>query len=105
MNLVQAVVESVESAESAETALANALAMLRTRLGWSSDTELPMEVLARFGPVALAAFRIVGPVTERSVEDVREQLAAFENWYAERWAPRSGACSKVPMPDTQRVDF
>jgi hypothetical protein len=52
MNLVQAVVDSVKSAKSTKTAVANALAMLRTRVGWSSDTELPMEVLARFGPVA-----------------------------------------------------
>ena len=102
---MQAVVESVHSAESEETAVANALAMLCTRLGWNSNAELHTEVFAQFGPVALAAFRAVAPDRERPAEDIGEQLAAFETWYAETWDAAFWSLFANPMPDTPLVDF
>jgi hypothetical protein len=105
LNLMRAVAEAVHSAESEEIAVANALAVLRDRRGWYSGTKLHASVFAHFSPVALAAFRDVAPDNEEPAADIREELAAFENWYAETWGAAFWNLFENPMPDTPRVDF
>jgi len=105
LNLMQVVAKAVHSAESEEIAVANALTMLGARLGWNSGTKLRASVFAHFSPVALAAFRVVAPDSEGPAADVREELAAFENWYAETWGTAFWNLFENPMPDTPRVDF
>ena len=55
-NLVRAVSDAVALAEDEQAAVAHGLAVLRTRLGWSSDSEARSEILARFAPVCEAMF-------------------------------------------------
>jgi hypothetical protein len=61
-NLMRAVAVAIERSESVEIAVAVGLATLRTRLGWSSDSEARDEVLTRFAPVVEALFRAAPPV-------------------------------------------
>ena len=61
LNLIQAIAEAVGPAEDEETAVAYALAALRARLGWESDSEARAAVLARFAPVAQAVFASLMP--------------------------------------------
>ena len=60
-NLMRAVAEGVAAAESEEIAVANALAILRTRLGWHSDSEPRTAILSQFAPVAKAMFLSAAP--------------------------------------------
>ncbi|TDR84563.1 hypothetical protein [Enterovirga rhinocerotis] len=60
-NLVRAVAEAVAGAEDEQAAVAHGLAVLRTRLGWSSDSEARTEILSRFAPVCAAAFSARDP--------------------------------------------
>ena len=105
LNLMHVVAEAVHAAESEEIAVANTLTMLRAQLGWNSDTKLRASVLAHFSPVARAAFRVVAPDSEGPAADVREELAAFENWYAETRGAAFWNLFQNPMPDTPRVAF
>lgn len=59
-NLVRAISDAVALAEDEQAAVAHGLAVLRTRLGWSSDSEARAEILASFAPVceAIHAARI-----------------------------------------------
>ena len=63
-NLMRALAESVSKVEDGQAAVAHGLAVLRTRLGWSSDSEARTEILSRFAPVCEAAFRAVGASPE-----------------------------------------
>ena len=60
-NLMLAVAEGIGAAESEDIAIANALAVLRTRLGWHSDSEPRTAILAQFAPVAQAMFVSAAP--------------------------------------------
>jgi hypothetical protein len=104
-NLMQAVAEAVASAESEEIAVVSALATLRARLGWTADSEAREEILAQFGPVALAVYRVLAPDEHEADPDVREALAVFESWYAESCGSPFWALFEHPMPDTPVVDF
>jgi hypothetical protein len=103
LNLMQAIAEAMASAESEEIAVASAFATLRTRLGWNSDSEARSEVIARFGPVALAIFR--APDEQEPANDIPETLAAFERWYAETRGSPFWLLFERQMQDTPRVDF
>jgi hypothetical protein len=59
--LMRAVAAAIERSESVEIAVAVGLATLRTRLGWSSDSEARDEVLTRFAPVVEALFHAAPP--------------------------------------------
>jgi len=54
LNLVRTITEALTGVETEEIAVANAQAVLRSRLGWSADSEARTEVLARFASVAQA---------------------------------------------------
>ena len=82
LNLMQAIAEAVGPAEDEPTAMAYALAALRARLNWESDSEARAAVLARFAPVAQAVFASLMPATTtaqpmcRGADAVRDVVCA-----------------------------
>jgi hypothetical protein len=118
MNLMRSIAEAampqVEDSSDApersgeEIAVARALALLRIRLGWSSDSEMQDATLARFTPVAIALCRASigedqnGP---DATPDIGEALGRFEDWYEKAYGVSFWTLFENPMPDTPRVDF
>jgi len=83
LNLMRAVAGVIASSESEEIAVANALAVVREKLGWGTDSEARSEVLSRFANVGKAAFAsLAPPEAEAEPADVGKALAEFETWYA-----------------------
>jgi hypothetical protein len=106
LNFMRAVADAVASAESEEIAVASALAVTRTRLGWTSDSEARDEVLTHFAPVARALFASLAPPEAEAEEvDVRQSLADFEAWYADTHEGPFWALFEHYMPETPVVDF
>jgi hypothetical protein len=111
VNLMTSIAESIAGAESEETAVANALATLRGRLGWDSDSEACTAVLAQFAAVAEAIFARLAPEAadepseRRPVADVGAALIAFESWYAETHQGPFWQLFEHYIPETPRVDF
>src|SRR5215475_12438380 len=81
LNLMRAAADAVAECDSEEIAVASALAVVRSRLEWTSDSEARTEVLSRFAPVAQAMFRSFAASDEAPVMDVHDALARFEAWY------------------------
>jgi hypothetical protein len=83
LKFLRAITGVIAEAENEVVEVANALAVVRDKLGWASDSEGRTETLTHFAPVARAAFASLAP-PEAEVEpvDVSEALAAFESWYA-----------------------
>lgn len=105
-NLMQAVAEGMNSAESEEIAVAAAAAILRSRLGWSDDSEARSEVISRFAPVALAMFAQLKPEKMTSEPpEAPEALAAFESWYRETHPVAFWVLFENAMRETPLVDF
>jgi hypothetical protein len=118
LNLMRAIAEAVAAAEDEEDAAASAVAVLRERLGWETQSEVRTQVLSRFEAVGEAAFRSVARPAEappgESARQVGEQpdatpvpqaLADFEAWYAGTHQTEFLALFEHYMPDTPRVDF
>lgn len=103
LNLMQTLTEAVGSADSEEIAVASALAALRMRLGWVSDSEARAELLEHFSPVAIAVARTA--LAEKDAPDIGNALSAFERWHAESRGAPFWALFEQPMPDTPRTDF
>lgn len=118
-NLMQAIGEAVrETAEDSqgepgqageEMAIARALAMLRTRLGWTSDSESRSAVLMRFAPFAATFYRATKPPGEAAPAGaeagIADALAAFESWYEEAHRIPFWSLFENSMPETPLVDF
>jgi hypothetical protein len=104
-NLVRAVADVVADAESGEIAAARALAVLRTRLGWVSDSDARSAVLSRFAPVAEALFRGLAREEAALFADPSRELAEFEDWYAKTHPNPFWALFENYMPETPLVDF
>jgi hypothetical protein len=118
MNLMRSVAEAAEPqaddnsdlAEQSgeEIAVARALALIRVRLGWSSDSETRDATLAHFAPVVIALHRAsVGedqPIPDETPE-IDEALGRFEAWYEKAYGISFWILFENPMPDTPRVDF
>ncbi|UXN57162.1 hypothetical protein [Phyllobacterium zundukense] len=89
-----------------EIAVACALALLRTRLGWSSESEARDAILTHFAPVVIALHRASGgaemPGETSGIDDALER---FEAWYEEAHGVSFWMLFDNPMPDTPRVDF
>jgi hypothetical protein len=107
LNLMRAIAEAVAGAESEELAVASGLAVLRARLGWSSDSEARSAVLTRFAPVSQAIFASTRqePETEPPAGDVLAALGVFEAWYAQTHGVEFWSLFEHPMPETPLVDF
>jgi hypothetical protein len=106
LNFMRAIAGAIADAESEEIALASAQAVLRERLGWSSDSEARNEVVTCFASVARAAFASLAPSEAEPAEaDVGQALAAFEAWYAATHPRPFWTLFETYMPETPRVDF
>jgi hypothetical protein len=107
LNLMRAIADAIGGAESEEIAVAVAAAMLRTKLGWSSDSEARDVTLSRFAPVAQAMFASLAPAESESDDrpDVVDALAGFERWYAETHPNPFWVLFDTYMPETPLVDF
>ena len=106
LNFMRAIAGTLADAESEEIALASAQAVLREKLGWSSDSEARNEVVTRFASVARAAFASLAPSEAGAAEaDVGQALAAFEAWYTSTHPQPFWMLFETYMPETPRVDF
>jgi hypothetical protein len=106
-NLMRAIADVVASAESEEIAVAGSTALLRTKLGWSSDSEARAAVLTRFAPVAQAMFASLAPSDDEDAPppDVIGTLAEFERWYGETHPNPFWILFENYIPETPVVDF
>jgi hypothetical protein len=105
-NLMRAVAEGVGAAESEEIAIGNALAILRSRLGWGSDSDARNAVLSHFAAVGRAIFvSMAPPEAEAEPVDVMEALKEFEAWYAQTHGSHFWILFENHIPETPVVDF
>ena len=106
LNLMRAITDAAVQPESEVIAVANALAVLREKLGWHGDSEARSEVLSNFAPVARA---VAGSISARddggSEPDVMTTLAEFEAWYAQHHPGPFWALFEQHFPETPVVDF
>jgi hypothetical protein len=101
LNLMRAVAGAVGESESEELAVENAVAVLRSKLGWSLDSEARAEVLSRFASVGQAVFQSA----DEPVKSVQDALAEFETWYADNHQTPFWVLFEHFIPETPRVDF
>lgn len=105
-NLMSAIAEAVAGADSEEIAVANGLAVLRSRLGWHSDSEARTAVLSNFAPVGKSVFlSLAPPEAEADEVDVMAALKDFEAWYAGKHGSPFWILFENYMPETPVVDF
>ncbi|MDI4665081.1 hypothetical protein K9U40_12190 [Xanthobacter autotrophicus] len=90
---------AVGGTDTAEMAAAAGQAMLRARLGWTTDSEARSEVLTRFAAVALALH------AADAGGDPGAALAGFEAWYLETRQSAFWYLFEHYLPDTPLVDF
>ena len=107
LNLMRAIAEVVAGAEGEEIAVAAATAVLRAKLGWSTDSEARDTVISRFAPVAQAMFASLAPSDDEDAPkpDVIASLADFERWYAENYPAPFWILFENYMQETPVVDF
>ena len=108
LNFMRALADATAAAESEEIAVANALAVVRAKLGWSSDSEARTAVLSRLAPVAQAMFASLTPPEPKKDEplpDIGKALADFETWYGETHDVPFWVLFEHYIPETPRVDF
>lgn len=106
LNLMRAIAEAIAAAESEEAAVSGASAALRSRLGWSSDSDARDEVLSRFAAIAKAMFaQLASEEAEQEPADTAKALAEFEAWYAATHTAPFWVLFENVMPETPVVDF
>lgn len=112
LNLMRSVAEAVASAEETALAVACSTAVLRLKLGWSSDSEARGAVLSRFAPIAETMFALLVPPDdnagkEQKVDDadVIAALTDFEHWYAASHPSQFWALFDTYVTETPLVDF
>lgn len=107
VNLLRPIVEAVARAESEEMAVADSQAILRTKLGWSNDSEARSAILTRFATVVKGMFATLHPRSKGEVEpiDILALLDAFESWYEEAHRASFWNLFDQPMQETPVVDF
>jgi hypothetical protein len=103
LNFMRALADATAAAESEEIAVANALAVVRAKLDWSSDSEARTAVLSRLVPVAQAMFSRLTP--PEKLPDIGKALADFETWYGETHEQPFWVLFEHYIPETPRVDF
>ena len=105
LNVIRLISDAVAGAESEEIGVAAALAVLRMRLGWSSDSEARSAVLSRFAPVAKAMLATPEALTQAPPTGIAEALADFESWYAATYVVPFWSLFEHEMAETPVVDF
>ncbi len=82
LNLMNEIAKAVASAEDGDAAVARGLAVLRTELGWTSESETRKATLERFERVVRAAIAgLSSTETAESAPDIADELSGFETWY------------------------
>ncbi|MDX8465412.1 hypothetical protein RFM26_06905 [Mesorhizobium sp. VK23B] len=102
LNLMQVIADAMAPAESEDIAVASAFAALRSRLGWNADSDVRLEVISHFGPVAQAMYQ--DSSADQSA-NIHAALAEFEHWYSETRGSSFWALFEQQIPDTPVVDF
>jgi hypothetical protein len=106
LNFVRAIAEGIKHAENSESAIASALDILRSRLGWSEEhSDATSLICDRFAPVAQTIFATIRNNEEYTNQELARALAAFESWYSSTHATPFWVLLEHPMMDTPRVDF
>jgi hypothetical protein len=107
LNFMQAIADAVATAESEEIAVAAATAVMRAKLGWSSDSDARTDVLSRFVPVAQQVFADLVPAAEDGapLPDVIHALGEFETWYRETHPNPFWVLFENQLPEIPLVDF
>jgi hypothetical protein len=106
LNFMRAIAEAAATAQSEEIAVAAATAVMRTKLGWSSDSDARTQVLSCFVPVAKQVFACLGPADDEAPRpDVVRALADFEAWYRQTHPDSFWMLFEHYMPETPVVDF
>ena len=106
LNLMRAIADAAAGPASEEIAVANALAVLRAKLGWHGDSEARSEVISRFAVVARAVTSSFSAREDGAPEpDVMAALAEYEAWYAENHPSPFWALFEQHLPETPLVDF
>jgi hypothetical protein len=106
LNLMRAVADAAAGPASEEIAVANALAVLRAKLGWHGDSEARSEVISHFAAVARAVTSSFSAREDGAPEpDVMAALAEYEAWYAENHPSPFWALFEQHLPETPLVDF
>ena len=103
-SLMRAVAEAVADCESEEIAGANGRAVLRTRLGWTTDREARADVLSHFAAVAQAVFQSF-VASDDTVAGVQDALSESETWNAASHATPFGVLFEHTVSETPLVDF
>lgn len=105
LNLMRAVANAMAQAEEVEVAVAEALAAVRAKIGWASDSDARAEVTSRFAPVARAVFQSATQSDAAPATSAQAALAEFENWYAGSHQKAFWDLFEQYVMETPRVDF
>jgi hypothetical protein len=105
LTVMRLVSDSVARAESEEIAVGSALAALRAKLGWSSDSEARSAVLSRFALVPKAMLATPEASAETSPTSIAAALADFESWYVATYFVSFWSLFEHEMAETPVVDF
>jgi len=105
LNVMRLVSDAVAGADSEEIGVAAGLAVLRTKLGWSSDSEARSAVLSRFAPVAKAMLATPEASADAPPGQIAAALAGFESWYAATYVVPFWSLFEHEMAETPVVDF
>lgn len=106
LNVMCAIAEAVAGAEGEAVAVAAATAVMRAKLGWTSDSEARSDVLSRFVPVARTMFAAIAPSDDETPPpDVIAALTEFESWYSATHPNPFWVLFDHYIPETPLVDF
>jgi hypothetical protein len=105
VNLMRPIADAVARAESEEMAVAGSQAVLRAKLGWSSDSEARSAVLTQFVPVVQGMFANLHPQPGTPPADILALLREFEAWYETTHRKSFWDLFDQPIPETPLVDF
>jgi hypothetical protein len=105
LNLMRAIANAIAESENEEIAVASASAVLRNKLGWSTDSEARVQVLSNFASVSQAVYRNFAPAEDAPSISVETALAEFESWYAGGHSAPFWVLFEHYVPETPLVDF
>jgi len=104
---MRAIAEAVATAENEDIAIAAATAIMRTKLGWTNDSEARASVLSRFALVTKQVFASLSPAKSGDAPpvDVVGALTEFESWYHDTHPKPFWVLFEHYLPETPVVDF
>jgi hypothetical protein len=105
VNLMKSIAEAVARADSEEMAVGGGQAILRAKLGWSSDSEARSAILTELAKILRALFANLHPQVDAEPADVLAPLREFEVWYEAAHRKPFWDLFDQPMPETHLVDY